>query len=393
MKSSSNRIIENAWQCYGKTGFFRNLLLISTVTFLLLPIQEVSAHGALGFPLARQYGCRIDGGYYWPTDGSKIPNEGCRNAYLDAGKSYYPFQQWNEFSANPTNPNDMATVKKAVPDGLMCSGGDNRKRGVDIPQNKGWRKTVIQPKNGTFQLRWELTRSHNPAVMHIYLTKPSYDLSKPLTWADLDQVYQKPAPKPIPANGKGLISEVTAFYYLDIPIPANRSGDAIIYAYWQRNDPGHEGFYNCADVTIKQANGLKPTKQPVNDHDDKGHKPTSQWVDEKPYLQQGGGIVPKIGDKVYFRVTAGDENGQNAVNITLPITSKSVRNFKWAKHLANTLNKKYKSLVKIGVKSGNSIKYSQKNLYANQVWLKPGYNSTLTLIHGNNSTSSNPTSN
>ncbi|KAF7720535.1 hypothetical protein EC973_007665 [Apophysomyces ossiformis] len=391
MKSNTNSNSGNSWQGIGKASFFRGLSLISAISFLLLPVQEVSAHGALGFPLARQYGCRIDGGYYWPEDGSKMPSEGCRNAYLDAGKNYYPFNQWNEVSANPSNPDNMDSVMRAVPDGLLCAGGDKKKRGLDIPQNRGWRKTVIEPKNGKFQLRWENTRSHNPSTMKIYITKPSYNPSKPLRWADLDMVYDETTPNPVSPNGKGLLSGISSFYYLDVPIPANRTGDAIIYGWWQRIDAGHEGFFNCADVTIKQAGGATtPDKQPGNKDDDDqqkpddkpDHKPSNRWIDEKTYLQRG--ITPKVGDKVRFTVTAGKNGGQTVVDVTLPITAKNVRGFRWSRELANTLNKKYKTQVKIGVQSGKSIKYHHWDTYENQVWLKSGYSSTMTLIKDSN---------
>ncbi|KAF7731616.1 hypothetical protein EC973_008785 [Apophysomyces ossiformis] len=379
MKSSSTNSMSQSSTGFGKTGFFRGLSLISAISFLLLPVQEVSAHGALGFPLARQYGCHIDGGYDWPLDGSGIPNAGCRAAFLANGKNSYLFDQWDEVTANPSNPKDFATVMKAVPDGHLCGAGDKMKRGLDVPQNEGWKKTVIEPKDGKFQLRWELTTPHNPATMHIYLSKPSYDPSKPLTWADLDQIYEEPAPKPVPANGKGLVPEVGNFYYLDVPIPANRTGDAIIYGYWQRIDYGHEGFFNCADVTIKQGSGSAKTDK-ESSKKEHAAEASPQWVQEKPYMERG--FVPRVGDKVRFRVTDSKNHGQKIVDVTVPITYQNVYGAKWSKDLANTLNKKYKSQVKIGVQSGKNVKYNQWNVYANQVWLQSGYSSTMTIIKG-----------
>ncbi|KAG0165389.1 hypothetical protein DFQ28_008800 [Apophysomyces sp. BC1034] len=343
-------------------------------------MQQVAAHGAFRFPLARQYGCAIDGGYYWPDDGSKIANAGCKAAYLDAGKSYYPFQQWNEVSANPTNPDDFATVKKAVPDGLLCAGGDKQKRGLDLPPTAGWHKTVIEPKNGKFQLRWDNTRSHNPSNMKIYISKASYDQTKPLHWSDLELLLDQTTPNTVPADGKGLHPQVTTFYFLDVPIPADRTGNAIIYGVWQRIDEGHEAFFNCADITIKQDG--KQIEQPSGNKgsDDKGDetKPNTQWVAEKPYLQNK--LAPKVGDKVQFRVEAGNNNGRKLVDVTLPITSKNVKSSNWAKDLANLLNKKHKSQVKIGVQSGQNVKYNRGNVNANKVWLKSGSSSIMRLI-------------
>ncbi|KAF7720772.1 hypothetical protein EC973_006143 [Apophysomyces ossiformis] len=380
MKSNINSNSGNSFQGHRKAGFFRSLSLISAITFLLLPVQEVAANGALGFPLARQYGCRIDGGYYWPDDGSKIPNEGCRNAYLDAGKDYYAFQEWHKVSAYPTDPSNFSTVMKAVPDGLLCAGGDKRKRGLDIPQNQGWRKTEIEPKNGKFQLRWDNTAAQNPSNVKIYITKPTYDLTKSLTWNDLDKIYDAPAPDPVAANGKGFVPQVSSFYYFDVPV-GNRTGDAIIYGYVQRLDADNEGFFNCADVSIKQAGADNTDNKPAKNS--ASHAADTEWVKEQPYLQRG--VTPSVGDKIRFRITAGEKDGQKAADVTLPITSKNVHGFKWSKDLANRLNREYKSQVKVGVQAGKSIKFDYHNLQANQVWLKSGYSSSMAIIKAKHS--------
>ncbi|KAI8067100.1 chitin binding domain-containing protein [Gongronella butleri] len=237
---------------FSRSSMAQKVMMLGVLGQVLTPLQQVAAHGALGFPLARQYGCEIDGGYWWPDDGSGIKNAGCRAAYKagPSGNAWYPFTQWNEFSANPSNPDSMASVQAAVPDGLLCAGGDANKKGIDVPQDSGWNKTVITPSSGSFGLRWELTASHNPSTMHIYISKTSYDPSKALTWDDLDLLLTRTTPNPIPANGTGLVGSVTSFYKFDVPLNG-RTGDAIIFAYWQRQDAGHEGFFNCADVTIK----------------------------------------------------------------------------------------------------------------------------------------------
>jgi chitin-binding protein len=213
-------------------------------------VQEVSAHGAVGFPIARQYQCHLDGGYWSSPDGSGIPNADCLAAYRAGDNSAYPFVQWNELSANPRNPEDFDEVKRAVPDGLLCAGGDPRKQGLDRAPTTLWRKTKITPKNGAIELAWENTTAHNPSRMRVFISKPSYDPTRPLSWSDLELIYDAPAPVPVPANGAGHLPNVQSFYKLNVPIPENRVGDAILYSYWQRIDAGNEGFFNCSDVTI-----------------------------------------------------------------------------------------------------------------------------------------------
>lgn len=109
-------------------------------------VQEVSAHGAVGFPIARQYQCHLDGGYWSSPDGSGIPHADCLAAYRAGDNSAYPFVQWNEVSANPRNPDNFDEVKRAVPDGLLCAGGDPRKQGLDRAPTTLWRKTKITPE-------------------------------------------------------------------------------------------------------------------------------------------------------------------------------------------------------------------------------------------------------
>ena len=186
-----------------------------------------------------------------PADGSGIPQSDCRAAYKAGGQSAYPFTQWNQVSANPANQGaSLADLKRAIPDGLLCAGGDRQKAGLDLPA-ANWRKTVLSPVNGHIQLTWENTMAHTPSHMRVYISKASYDPSKALRWEDLDLIYDAPTPALIPADGTAhLPGDVQSFYKLDVTLPAGRTGDAVLYSYWQREDSGNEGFFGCSDVRI-----------------------------------------------------------------------------------------------------------------------------------------------
>lgn len=54
--------------------------LTASFAALLAPMNA-DAHGAVGFPIARQYQCRLEGGYWDPPNGSAIPHDDCRAAY------------------------------------------------------------------------------------------------------------------------------------------------------------------------------------------------------------------------------------------------------------------------------------------------------------------------
>lgn len=236
----------------------RKLILLNTVQILaMLFSQQVSAHGGVSYPAARQYQCKEDGKFWGASSG--IPNAGCRASFDVSG--YYAFIQWNEGAANPNPRNNQAALEKAVPNGLLCAAGDKNKRGLDVPQNKGWKVTPIQAGT-TFKHVWKLTAPHFPSDHRIYITKKDANFqNRELRWSDLDldnPLYSgKMVPTTINADG-------TAVYNTNIRIPADRQGKAILYSVWQRDDAGNEAFLNCSDIDIQAAGGeVKPVVQPT----------------------------------------------------------------------------------------------------------------------------------
>jgi chitin-binding protein len=342
------------------------LAVIAGVVFV--PAQKAAAHGAVGFPISRQYECRLEEGYW--GDPSQVPKPDCRQAYIEGGGpgyGHWPFQQWNEVSANPVGwGNNQAELEKAVPNGLLCAGGDARKAGLDKAPATLWRKTTVHPVDGKIDVVWENTQPHNPAIMRIYISKTSYDGSRPLRWDDLEKIYQEPAPQPTPANGGGHIpNDVVSFYTLHVPIPAGRTGDAVLYSYWQREDGGNEGFFNCSDIRIDSDEGI----------------PGFPWLEKGPYLPQG--FTPQVGDQVRFRVMGGSARGLEIVDVYLPITQQNVSQGVWTKELAEKLNSQHAQYVQIGARSGNDIRYDGANVAANRVWLKSGYSYAMGIESGN----------
>lgn len=302
------------------------------------------AHGVVEFPIARQLKCFQDGGYWWPADGSGVPNAACREAFRRSGA--YPFQQWNEITGFPEDYNSQASVERAIKDGTLCSGGDPKKAGLDVRSTQ-WHKTPIKPDKGKIRVMFYATAAHNPSFVRIYLTKASYVYGEPLRWADLEQIYAGAAPAPQTIGGK-------RYYVYDVPIPAGRTGNAVMYLRWQRQDAGREGFYNCSDVTIESAAGV----------------PTDgfAWFDGGFFIRQGFEPVP--GDQVRFRVLGSDAGGKERVDERLPITPQNAPQSAWGPQLANLLNGKYSALLRIGERQGNNVVFNTANLQANVIWLK-----------------------
>lgn len=302
------------------------------------------AHGVVEFPIARQLKCFQDGGFWWPADGSGVPNAGCREAFRRSGA--YPFQQWNEITGFPQDYSSQASVEEAIKDGTLCSAGDPKKAGLDVRSTQ-WHKTPIKPQNGKIRMMYYATAAHNPSFVRIYLTKASYVYGDALRWSDLQLVYSGAAPAPQTIGGK-------RYYVYDVPIPAGRTGNAVLYTRWQRQDAGREGFYNCSDVTIETAAGVPTDGFP--------------WFDGGFFIKQGFDPVP--GDQVRFRVLGSDAGGKERVDERLAITAQNAPQSVWGPQLANLLNGKYSALLRIGERQGNDIVFNTANLQANVIWLK-----------------------
>jgi chitin-binding protein len=341
------------------------LSLLAAVGATLAPVRPAAAHGAVGYPIARQYQCRVEEGYWHPEDGSGIPQADCRAAFRAGNQSAYPFTQWNEVSANPVGQgNDLEKLKEAVPDGLLCAGGDRKKAGLDVPAAQ-WRKTRLVPHNGHVELVWENTQSHNPARMRVFISKPAYNPTVPLRWGDMQQIYDAPAPTPIPANGAGhLPGTVQTFYKLDVTLPPGRTGDAVLYSYWQRADAGNEGFFNCSDVSI------------ATDEDTAAFP----WVENVALVEAG--FKPRAGEQVRFRVFGGGAQGKELVDLRVPITAENTDPAVWSKQLNDQLGR-YGNTVKIGKRNGNAVEFDVKEPAANKIWLKPDTSSALGIISSN----------
>lgn len=209
--------------------------------------QADTQHGWVDTPLARQTWCSNDGGYWWPEDGSAIPNLACRAAFEKELEVYsdnpqYPFVQINEFSHNVADYRNMQAVMEGVPDGLLCSAGDKNKSGMDVPSPYWHTQGLALNADGTFNIVFHATAQHNPSYWEIYLSKAGFDpASAPLSWGQLDKI----------ADFGDVKADAQGNYVLpNIAIPAGRSGRAVLYTRWQRDDAAGEGFYNCSDVML-----------------------------------------------------------------------------------------------------------------------------------------------
>ena len=293
------------------------------------------SHGYVAFPKARQQICKDDGGYWWPADGSGIANLACRSAFQKSGG--YALTQHHEYSSNVADYHQMTAVKAVIKDGTLCAGGDPRKAGMDLP-SPHWQSTVIDVNSTPMlQVRFRATTPHNPSFWQFYLSNNDYDsATAPLSWDKLTLIHQQ---NDVPAQN--------GYYEIEVPLPKSRSGKAVLYTRWQRQDVVGEGFYNCSDLQL------------VN-----GSTGPAEWFDKGSYLTSGQ--LGQVGETALFRLF--DPQGQELIQHRLVIEAGNVTGQAWALELANQVNTLHGDRVQIGLLINGAIEL-QSNVFANRIYL------------------------
>ncbi|MDX5564827.1 lytic polysaccharide monooxygenase [Streptomyces sp. ID05-04B] len=183
------------------------------------------AHGAPTDPVSRVYACS-------PEGGADAGSAACRAAVGANGTS---FAAWDNLRVADVNGRDRQTV----PDGRLCSGGLAAYRGLDLAR-ADWPSTRLTP-GGTLRMTYASTIAHE-GTFKLYLTKPGYDPSKPLTWSDLPERPFAEVRNPALTNGA---------YRFTAKLPADRTGRQVLYTIWQ-NSSTPDTYYSCSDVVFPQ---------------------------------------------------------------------------------------------------------------------------------------------
>ena len=331
-----------------------NLCLGALGSMAALASMNASAHGWVEYPNARQNICYEDGGIW----NNSIPNAACQAAFDKSGA--YPFVQRNEVAALVPGYRDMSQVMATVKDGELCGASDPAKAGLNVP-SPHWQKTKLAlDGNNRFELVFNATAPHNPSYWEFYLSKPEYDDTRPLTWADLDLV----------STSDNVAVGADKKYRIEVTLPAGREGSAILFTRWQRIDAAGEGFYNCSDITFSDEKSTEPTEPKPN-------------LEALGYLvQQGFGPVAP-GDTIRFRTF--NENGTEQQDISLAITARNLNTKIWSAELAGQFNSLTSGNWFIGIWHDEMSHYmfDSKNIFANQVHAPAAkYSYQLSLIKG-----------
>ncbi|MFD3552484.1 lytic polysaccharide monooxygenase [Streptomyces goshikiensis] len=185
------------------------------------------AHGSMTDPVSRVAACY--------AEGPESPKSAaCKEAVKASGAQ--AFYDWNAVNI----ANAAGKHKALIPDGKLCSAGNDKYRGLDLARGD-WPSSPMKAGEHTF--RYKGTAPHRGSF-ELYVTKDGYDPAKPLKWSDLEPAPFAKVTDPGMQNGD---------YVFKGTVP-NKSGRHLIYSIWQRSD-SPEAFYTCSDVVFGKDNG------------------------------------------------------------------------------------------------------------------------------------------
>ncbi|GAA2241312.1 MULTISPECIES: lytic polysaccharide monooxygenase auxiliary activity family 9 protein [Kitasatospora] len=182
------------------------------------------AHGSMQNPLSRVEGCYLEG--------PEHPKSNACKAAIALGGTQAMYD-WNGVRIG----NAAGRHRQLIPDGRLCSAGDNEFAGLDLPR-ADWPATNLT-SGADFTFRFRATAPHR-GTFQLFITNSGYDPSRPLSWSDLESKPFLTITDPKLADGQ---------YVLPGKVPAGKKGRQLIYAIWQRSD-SPEAFYSCSDVVF-----------------------------------------------------------------------------------------------------------------------------------------------
>ncbi|WP_328633907.1 lytic polysaccharide monooxygenase auxiliary activity family 9 protein [Streptomyces sp. NBC_00356] len=215
----------------------RKLAALTTVGAIPLALTALSAtpaaaHGTLGDPASRVAACYAEGAES-PTSAA------CKAAVAEGGPQ--ALYDWNGIRDGEAG----GKSQENIPDGKLCSANSDEFKGMDLARDD-WPATKVSA--GSYTFKYKVTAQHK-GTFNLYMTKQSYDPSKPLKWSDLD-LENPVATKTDPTASGG-------YYTFSGKLP-DRTGRQLIYGIWQRSD-SPEAFYSCSDVTYGGASTASAT--------------------------------------------------------------------------------------------------------------------------------------
>ncbi|MFE9397899.1 lytic polysaccharide monooxygenase [Streptomyces flavidovirens] len=209
---------------------------IAPLALTALSAAPALAHGSMTDPVSRVSACY--------AEGPESPDSAACKAAVAAG-GVQALYDWNAVNI----ANAAGKHKQLIPDGKLCSAGNDKYKGLDLPR-ADWPSSKLAAGKHTF--RYKGTAPHKGSF-ELYITKDGYDPTKPLKWSDLEAKPFAEVTDPKMENGD---------YVFEGTVP-NKSGRHLVYSVWQRSD-SPEAFYTCSDVVFgKDTGGSGTAPAPV----------------------------------------------------------------------------------------------------------------------------------
>ena len=306
-------------------------------------------HGAMENPKARQYECHSQGGHWNPPS---MKSAACRAALENSPAAQGAFDNWNGFTGFALAPH--AASQSDVRDGMLCSGSNPGYAGFNLPRSD-WTTTTVQPDaNGNVAMTYYYTAKHTPSFIEFYINNKDVDPSKKaLGWNDVTLL----------KTFNIAAGDSSDRHTINVTIPADRVGKAVIFTRWQRIDAVGEGFYNCSDVNIKSRDGSE-LPDGGGSEEEGGD---SGWTQKGDFITNAH--KPAVGEKVRFRLMGGTR-GDNLIDVNLPITAQNINNNQWVIELGKLLNRDHSNELQIGQKqSDGTITFNEQLPRNNQVFV------------------------
>jgi predicted carbohydrate-binding protein with CBM5 and CBM33 domain len=194
------------------------------VTMTSLAPAPALAHGAMDSPVSRAMACSSQ----FPRNAT---SPACKAAIAVSGAS--AMEGWDNVRIANVDGRD----RQMIPDGKLCSAGLTQYKGLDLARSD-WPATALHP-GATVTFSYRETIAHR-GTFRLYITRTSYDPTKPLTWADLESTPFLTATDP-PLKGRE--------YVMPGKVPANKTGRHLIYTIWQTSSTP-DTYYTCSDVVL-----------------------------------------------------------------------------------------------------------------------------------------------
>lgn len=200
---------------------------VAPLALTVFAAGPAAAHGSMTDPVSRVAGCF--------QEGPEAPRSAACKAAVAAGGTQALYD-WNGVNI----ANAAGRSKEIIPDGKLCSAGNDKFKGLDLPR-ADWPASKLAAGAHTF--RYKATAPHRGSF-ELYVTKDAYDPKKPLKWSDLEAKPFAKVTDPKLVNGA---------YVFSGKVPA-KTGRHLVYSIWQRSD-SPEAFYTCSDVVFGKDSG------------------------------------------------------------------------------------------------------------------------------------------